>query len=141
VQERSSAAPALAAALACLVGLTACDTLLSTDQDAPGSARVVIEGTAEAPLRLVTSADFDRVFTGEGAFPVLITSDTVLVTPPFDQRYDITEHLRFFAQLTNPDEAEANVTMRVFFDDEEFFDESSALAEGTKLEFSFLFQR
>lgn len=128
------------ASVTVLVG--ACDSLLETGQDTPSEARVVVAGTSTEQLRLVTSNDFFRQATGSSteSAAVLVTADTTLFSPEFDQQYDLGPLTRFFVRLDNPEGAEAQVTLRVFFDEELAFEQSSTL-EGVEVEFNFVFQR
>lgn len=130
-------APLLLPALI-LAGAAGCSGLLDTSRgDVPDEARVILDGTAEEELELVVSNDFVRLEGGSGS--ELLTSDTLLVSPSFEEAYGFGARRRFLVRLANPDGGEADVTLSVYFDDELRYERPSDLADET-LEFNFIFR-
>lgn len=113
VQRRTARAIA-SAALAATV--SACSLFDFPD---PETARLRLEGTRGARVRIVTSTDFDVVGTVDGPprLQGLITADTAWVTMPFEERHDIRQRGRFYVRAFDVDSAAPVVNMQVFIND------------------------
>jgi hypothetical protein len=122
--------------------VAACNSILDTDQAAFAyEARVIIEGTSEVPLRLVTSTNFIAVPDPETGDLVssLVVSDTVIVTSlPYNHVFEIRGADRFLVRLTNPD-IDVTVHLRVLMDEREVYGQRATMRDAT-LEFITYFQ-
>ncbi len=135
----STAALVLAGMLA-LPALGGCD--LITGDPTPDEARLVLEGDADAQVELLVSKVFLTARNEVGDLRLqIIGADTLAVSPPFDETFDIREEQQFFARATAADTTVAtNVRMQVFVDGDPEYDESRDLREEF-LQFLFLFNR
>lgn len=135
VPWRGPASSALLPILLCLP-LATCGIL---DEDAPDTARLVIEGPAGHPLRLVTTSDFDVVASPGGDSPEVsvISADTAAVTAPFDRSYSLGPRTRIYVIVGSDSTAASPVRVRTFIDGEIRFDRSSRFVDGAELEFVF----
>lgn len=117
--------------------------LIEPQSDPAEQVMVTVRGTSPVPLELITSSDFVLIFNGETGITRsdLIDSDTVSVTLPFDQVYDVSSLERFLVRLTNADSAVASVQLQVFLDGLLEYDQQADVAEGGSLEYSFQINR
>ena len=130
-------AVAVAAVLAAAPGCS-----LGTEADEkPTSARITVTGTTSSPLQLVVSTDFFEQIIGDGIEiqAVLITADTLSVTPPFEEVTALDELGSVFYRLIQPDSVPSTVTMRVFLDEALEYDQDATLSQGGALEYRFVF--
>jgi len=119
--------------------LGGCDTL---SPDRPDEARVVLEGVEGTTVRLVTSSVFlsqrnalydpeTRVLLGDTLNVLLLESDTVMVTLPFEQKYDISNEERFYAEIFRLTPAEDGLYSRVWIDSNLRLDKRPFVEEET----------
>ncbi|HSW29525.1 MAG TPA: hypothetical protein VLH75_08605 [Longimicrobiales bacterium] len=129
-----------AAGLLTLLIVSACS--LGTDaDDIPTSVRVRVEGTSPHQLTLVTAKDLYEEYnlsTGEMR-PVAVTSDTVLITLPFDQTMDISSTGSIYVELRNYEVAAATVRLRVELDNGEGDDRTATLSDDAALVYYFIY--
>ena len=128
--------------LSLLVLQTGACNVFETKDEVAKEARVVISGTAPAPLELITSTRFQRWNDEEGdSHLTLLVSDTLALelTTDHDQIYPIKPDLGFFVKLSNPDANPAVVTMKVYFDGELNYDQQNVSLSESSIEFSFIF--
>ncbi|MGH7476132.1 MAG: hypothetical protein ACRELD_07570 [Longimicrobiales bacterium] len=128
--------------LACPIAVVSggCDSIFGADDQRPEQARIIVEGSAPAPLQLITSTRFRRFINEDGEVRVeLIVSDTASVAPPLDRTLQLSgQAVGVFARLTNPDTMVASVRMRVLIDNDVRYDQLADLSDAS-LEFSFVF--
>ena len=92
-----------------------CDTFGTTRSE---EARLRLEGTSPVDIQGVTATLFSVRLdddTGERTY-ILEESDTVMVLPPFDEVYDISEHGIFLVRLSNGEQEAADVELEIFID-------------------------
>jgi hypothetical protein len=105
----------------CLAALlSGCDGLLSTSNRRPDIARVVVTGTSNVPLRLITSTNFTAAPNFEtGAYDVTFGSyDSDDLELPIERTVQLNTD-RFIARLVHLSEDEADaadVVMEVYLD-------------------------
>jgi hypothetical protein len=128
------------AVAAVLFATPACSLGTEADEK-PTSARITVTGSAPSPLQLVVSTDFFEQLIGEGVEirAVLITADTIPVTPPFEQVTALDELGSVFYRLIQPDTVPSTVTMRVLLDGTLEYDQEATLSAGASLEYRFVF--
>lgn len=134
---RVAAAATLAVAL---FGVGSCS--LGTEPDSkPTSAKVNIEGTFPNPLTLVTSIDFyEQLNTETGVLtPILITSDTVLITSPYEDTIAMGALGSVYVELYQPEVETATVHMKVSLDNGEGYEQNATLADKAQLIYYFVF--
>lgn len=128
-----------AALLLLALPLAACG-LLETDDRRPDRARIVIEGSSDAPLRLVVSQRFTATPNSETGLldVVLATWDDDVIELPMDRTVNV-ETDRFLVRLVNPSESDtADVRMQVLFDGNVVYNQEAILLDA-QLEFIHLF--
>ncbi len=121
-----------------LVSLIAVASCAGLDE-VPEGARVTVEGPSSTALVLVTSNNFLVIRdsdTGEERLQ-LTTSDTVAVTPPFDETYLLGEFQRFYVRLANLEAEPVLARMRVLLDSKVAYDREAELVEDTFMEYSY----
>jgi len=120
--------------------LPACS--LSTESEPPPTtARVVIQGSAPNSLILVVSNNYYEQIIGDNTqiAAVLVTADTVSVDDfPFEHTFALNSRGAALARLIQPDSAEATVTMQVYLDGREEYNQSATLAQVASLEYRYL---
>lgn len=128
------------AVVAMVFVIGACD-LTQGPKDLPTFAEISIEGTSPNPLKLITSTNFaetlDPTTFQYGA--ILIESDTVEITPPFNGTVTLTDLGSVYVELFQPLEATASVRMRVNLDNGESYDQQATLADKASLIYYFAF--
>ena len=133
------AATAAALAFALMTG-GAC-SLTSSPDSKPTTAEITIEGTTPNPLKLITSTDFfEQLNTDTGVLtPILVTSDTVLVTPPYNKTLSLGAFASVYVELLQPEVETATVYMKVDLDNGEGYEQNATLADGAQLIYYFVF--
>lgn len=124
------------------LGVSGCG-ILDDQEPRRERANVVIQGTSPVPLSLITSSEF-VIETDPETFEqtaVLLVSDTVEITPPFDDTYRIDAFERFLVRLVNADSAVASIRMQVLVDGSLEYDQAADMSQGASLEFSFTVRR
>lgn len=119
--------------------IPACNILSEGD---PEHARVILVATTPGQqVVLIVSNDFDVDRSpGENASQIFFrTADTLLVTPPFEQRFALGSRLRFFASASAPDTLDQLIDLTVFIDGDERFSQSRPVGVGTPMEFLYVF--
>lgn len=101
------------------------------------SARLTLDAVAGTTARIVLSDDF--IVNGETGEGVLFESDTVGITLPFDESYDISTGQQFYAEVLTVEPASASVHMVVRIDGDVKYDQTAVLAQGGQLRFAFSF--
>jgi hypothetical protein len=108
----------------------------------PNRARLMIEGDAGKAVRLIISTEFVAAVNESGQTRVvIIKSDTVQVTLPYQKEYNIEEQQRFFVETARSAEDLQSVHMQVFVDSRKQFDESGALISGQPYRFIYTFNQ
>lgn len=123
-----------------LVGAGACS--LSTAPDTkPTEATILIEGTSPNALKLITSTNFyEQLNTGTGVYtPILVSSDTVLITPPYSNTLNIASTGSIYVELYQPAVETATVRMKVDLDNGEGYEQNATLADRAQLIYYFVF--
>lgn len=130
------ARPLLAAALLAPVG---CDWF---DDPTPTEARVVFDGDAATPVRIVLSKRFVAGVDAQRVTRVeLIRADTFFRTLPFDTTYDIRQERIFFAEGSVLEEELGNFSMQVLVNGERNFDETGPLTADLPFRFVYTFNQ
>ena len=112
------------------------------DDPSPNRARLTIEGDAGKQVRLIVSTEFVAAVNESGITRVvIIKSDTVQVTLPYQREYNIEAQGRFFAETARSAEDLASVHMQVFVDSRKQFDESGKLISGQPYRFIYTFNQ
>lgn len=86
------------------------------DSEEPTSARLILGGAAGHPLQLIISDNFEILVdpeTDERTIE-LVGADTLAISAPFDQRYDLGTRKRFYARLSSESVPATPVSMKVF---------------------------
>lgn len=120
----------------------ACNVFETTDEIAD-NARVVISGTAPAPLQLITSTKFERWYDeDDGVHTTLVQADTSYIdlTTIHDQIYPVKPDRGFFVRLVNRETKAAVVSLQVYFDGELTYDQSDVSLSDASIEFSYIFE-
>jgi hypothetical protein len=130
------AASLVLAALAVVSGCSLGDDL------SPNRARLMIEGDAGKAVRLIISTEFVAAVNESGQTRVvIIKSDTVQVTLPYQKEYNIEEQQRFFVETARSAEDVRSLHMQVFVDTRKQFDESGVLIAGQPYRFVYTFNQ
>jgi hypothetical protein len=134
--RRTATAVALVSSLA-VAG--ACS--LSTTPDPPTSAEIDVEGTSPNPLKLIVSQDFfEQLNTSTGArTPVLVTSDTVLITPPYHNTVNLSALGSIYVELYQPELGTATVHMTVDLDNGERYEQNATMSDKAQLIYYFIY--
>ena len=130
-----------AAALACSLIVAGACSLGTSPDNKPTSAVINIEGTTPNPLKLILSTDFfEQLNTSSGVYtPILISSDTVLVTPPYNKTVNIAALGSIYVELYQPEVATATVHMKVDLDNGEGYEQNATLSDKAQLIYYFIF--
>lgn len=119
-----------------------CSSITGSQDDAE-NARVEVTGTSPVPLQLVQSTEwflYTDLETGDELVS-LISADTTEVELPFERTVAFTNSRRIYFEVRNPElEEEAEIRMRVLFDDAVMFDQSATMRDAS-LSFSFFFHQ
>lgn len=125
--------------LAVSLGGSACNWF---ENPAPTEARLVVDGDAGNTVRVIVSTRFVASVTAEGQTRVvIIESDTVLTTLPYERIYRIEQDRGFFAETARLDADLQNVRMQVFVDHRKQFDEAGALRTDQPYRFVYTFNQ
>ncbi|HEX6308541.1 MAG TPA: hypothetical protein VFZ69_10165 [Longimicrobiales bacterium] len=112
------------------------------DDPTPDEARLVIQGDADKPVRVIISTEFVSQVNEQGQTRVVIfAADTLITTLPYDQVYAITEEQRFFVEAARLDADLDALTMQVFIDRRKLFDEGGRLLESAPYRFVYTFNQ
>ena len=114
------------------------------DDPSPDSIRVQLEGTAGDSLTLITSTEFFATTNEAGQVGVQIfVSDTLQVTLPYDETWDIRGDQRFFMLGTPADTLSPGVMvrLRVNLDSDEALDRQVNAVIENPLQFVYLFNQ
>lgn len=132
---------ATAAALALTLMVVGACSLSTSADNQPTSAVINITGTTPNPLKLIISTDFfEQLNTGTGAYtPILVTSDTVLITPPYNNTVNISATGSIYVELYQPEVEAATVNMKVDLDNGEGFEQNATLSDKAQLIYYFVF--
>jgi len=117
---RRPAAPGVLLTILTLIA-AGCNSILDTSQDYAENARVVITGTADAPLKMVTSTNwFPAQNTNTGEDLILMTDSAVYdITLPVDTTFKFTSTHRFLVRIINTDTTQgADLRLRVYLDND-----------------------
>ena len=111
---------------------TGCDTFFGTDIN-PERIQVKVESETSADLELVLGDRFflGGVDEGDGATTVtLISADTTLVSPPYDQSFDLAPSYQFYVlALADSMTAPRQIRIQVLVDGDSRYDKSGTLGE------------
>ena len=90
---------------------------------------------------LILSTDFfEQLNTSSGVYtPILISSDTVLVTPPYNKTVNIAALGSIYVELYQPEVATATVHMKVDLDNGEGYEQNATLSDKAQLIYYFIF--
>lgn len=120
--------------------LGGCGLLL--DNPSPDEARLVIQGSADNPVRVIISTEFVAQVNELGQTGVVIfVADTLITTLPYERVYTIDEDQRFFAEAARVDVDVESVHMQVFIDGRKQFDEGGMLLETQPYRFVYTFNQ
>ena len=138
----------LLAALVATAGLLGCDTLI-LDRE-PEGVHVEINSSDVSDVVLVTSRVFVEVVDPECPDPgcntiiQLVDADTNVVSLPFAQSYVFNSRLQFFAETYPEALVPATLSMKVFLDDKEWYNDSRLLvtenADGERETLRFVYR-
>lgn len=122
-----------------VLGATGCDLLTNSDVN-PEEIRVRVESEGGDDLQLVLG---DRFFLGGvddegGAISVtLISADTTLVSPPYDQSFPLAPSFQFYVlALTDSMATPQQIRIEVLVDGDSRYDKTGVLGED---EFEFVY--
>ena len=108
----------------------------------PDEARLVIQGEAGKPVRVIISTVFvAQVDENQRTRVVIIEADTMVTTLPYENVYAIDEDQRFFAEAARLDDDLETVHMQVFIDRRKEFDEGGVLLESQPYRFVYTFNQ
>lgn len=125
--------------LAVLAGTAACGLI---EDPSPNEARLVVEGEAGKQVRIIVSTEFVAAVNEVGQTRVvLIESDTLVTTLPYESRYRIEEDQRFFADVSRLEDDLESVHMEVVIDGRVEFAEGGVLLEGQPYRFVYTFNQ
>ena len=138
----------LLAALVATVGLPGCDSLI-LDRE-PEGVHVEINSSDVSDVVLVTSRVFVEVVDPEcptagcNTIIQLVDADTNVVSLPFAQSYVFNSRLQFFAETYPEALVPATLSMKVFLDDKEWYNDSRLLvtenADGERETLRFVYR-
>ena len=138
----------LAVLVATVVMLGACDSLI-LDRE-PEGVHVEIDSSDVSDVVLVTSRVFVEVVDPEcptagcNTIIQLVDADTNVVSLPFAQSYSFNSRLQFFAETYPVALVPATLSMKVFLDDEEWYNDSRLLvtenADGERETLRFVYR-
>jgi hypothetical protein len=120
-------------AMAVLLG---CDSL--TSSKLPSEARLMLsDQSGTLPVEISTSRNFLVTEGGNISFEEFIV-DTVSI--PFDQTYNIEDHLRFYVMATNVQDETQSFRMKVTIGENNKYNEIKTLAPGETAQFIYRYQ-
>lgn len=123
-----------------VLAMCGCDFLL--DNPAPEEARLVIEGEAGKPIRVITSMEFVAAVNELGQTRVeLFLADTVVTTLPYQRTYRIDEEQRYFVEASRLDNDLQTIQVQVWVDDRKQFDRGGTLLDGFPYRFVYAFNQ
>ncbi|MGM0705573.1 MAG: hypothetical protein ACQETP_06620 [Bacteroidota bacterium] len=132
--------------LAFLLIASACAGCGLVSDPAPDTARVVVEGEAEAPVSLVVSTAFVAGNRSDGLGQQrldveVVDADTIAISTPFDQSYNIEREQRFLAQIIPRTDSTSveSVQLDGFIDERRRFS-SIATEADSLLQFVYIYQ-
>ena len=131
----------VAGALAFSLMVAGACSLSTAPDEKPTKAVIEIDGSSPNPLKLIISTDFYEQFnTSTGAYtPILVSSDTVLITPPYDKTVAIGYSGSIYVELLQPELATATVHMKVDLDNGEGYEQNATLSDRAQLIYYFVF--
>lgn len=99
------------------------------------------EGSAPNALKLIISTDFFEQFNTSTReyIPVLVTSDTVEVSLPYNRTVNLGPLASVYVELLQPQVETATVRMRVDLDNGEGYDQRATLSNRASLIYYFVF--
>lgn len=141
---RPSPSPARALRLAALSSVLLLGGCSFFEDDQPERVRVQVEGTTQQPVRIIVSREFLVFPVGEGGEQgvqvEIVSADTLMATPPFDQSFNLAPTFRFLARADGTDpENPVTLRLRVSVDGNERFNQTRAVP-GDLLQFVYIFQ-
>ena len=144
-RRRSSRLPAVVrggAGLVAFAALGGCN-VFDTDDNRPERARVQVEvSSAPSPLRLIVSTDFVELVDQDTGtiLAALNEADTFALAAgdSFDQTFSLEELGSVLARLTETEDEEATVRMRVYLDGGLEYDRTGTLQDAT-IEYRFVY--
>jgi hypothetical protein len=128
--------------LAVLATQTAACNVFETTEEIADNARVLISGTASAPLQLITSTKFERWYDeDDGVHVTLVVADTAYIDlgTVYDQIYPVKPDKGFLVRLVNQETEAAVISMQVYFDGELSYDQDNVSLSDASIEFSYIF--
>jgi hypothetical protein len=139
----------LLAVLVATVGLPGCDTLI-LDREPEGVHLEINSPDNVSDVVLVTSRVFVEVVDPEcptagcNTIIQLVDADTNVVSLPFAQSYVFNSRLQFFAETYPEALVPATLSMKVFLDDKEWYNDSRLLvtenADGERETLRFVYR-
>ena len=112
------------------------------EDPSPEEARILISGDPDTPIELIVSSRFTAGVSDAGVTRVVIVeSDTILTTLPFDRKFDIRGDYKFFVQAARRDADVGSLRMQVFIDSQREFDEDGPLVANGPFRFVFQFNQ
>lgn len=116
----------------------------------PEKARLQITADEIEEAELVISLNFlasreaeeqDGIIVGDQTVILPISVDSMTVTLPFDEEFDISNHRKFFAELKIPEEyVNTDLAMKGWIDGDEKFHGTAEMQEDGMLRFIYLFR-
>jgi hypothetical protein len=124
-----------------LSGLMAgCNLIL--DNPEPREARLVIDGEAGKPIRIITSTEFVAAVNEIGQTRVQVfVADTIFTTLPYQRTFRIDDDHRYFAEAARLDSDLDELHMQVYIDDRKQFDQGGILIDGQPYRFVYAFNQ
>jgi hypothetical protein len=117
-----------------------CGVLL--DNPAPEEARLIIDGEAGKPIRVITSSVFVASVNDLGQTLVqLFEADTVFTTLPYQHVHGIDEDHRFFVEASRVDDDLESIHVEVYVDDRKQFDQGGTLIPDHPYRFVYTFNQ
>lgn len=111
------------------------------DEGDPETVRVAISGADGHPIELVTTSDFDVIAgqSGDDREVVLYSADTMAVTSPFSQRYELGPRMRFYAIVTSDQAPTEEVLVKIWVEDDLRYNRETVFGDEV-LEFLYTFR-
>lgn len=101
------------------------------DEGRPDRARLDLEGGGSSSMELIVSTDF-LVVQGSVSFQ---EADTTVVSLPFSETYPLSGPARIYVRAANLQDQRESFGMKVWIDDESWYNESRPLDPGEAFEF------
>jgi hypothetical protein len=122
-----------------LLAATGCGLV---EDPSPNEARLIVHGDAGKEVRIIVSSKFVAAVNEDGQTRVvIIESDTLVTTLPFEARYPIEDDQQFFAEAARLDADLGDVQMQVFVDERLQFDQGGVLTAGFPYRFVYTFNQ